>query len=48
MMLNDVIFVIVTKLTQNMVKVLQKALGIDINSIDLETENDETYENFEK
>ncbi len=31
-----------------MVKVLQKALGIDINSIDLETENDETYENFEK
>ncbi len=25
-----------------------KALGIDINSIDLETENDETYENFEK
>ncbi len=48
MMLNHVIFVIVTKLTQNMVKGVAKALGIDINSIDLETENDETYENFEK
>lgn len=29
-------------------KGVAKALGIDINSIDLETENDETYENFEK
>ncbi|MGT0202130.1 hypothetical protein ACVNPX_03005 [Staphylococcus aureus] len=40
--LNDVIFVIVTKLTQESGKGVAKALGIDINSIDLETENDET------
>ncbi len=36
------------ELTPEYGKGVAKALGIDINSIDLETENDETYENFEK
>ena len=39
-------FAIAIKLIQNMGKGVAKALGIDINQIDLETNQDETYENF--
>ena len=44
--LNIDIFVIVIKLDPEYGKGVAKALEIDINDVDLEGTNDETYENF--